>query len=130
MDTAALAITADEFFSFPGDPDAGKPRYWVARHGLTVTSQVECRDITVEVCDSIEEARAEFAEETCDPGPGGPQVGDTVYIYDTNLRFVVTDVEARSGQGGYPWCRLNAGTDDVHVVFGRYRIASRPEVTS
>lgn len=130
MDTAAIAVTADEFFAFDGDPAAGKPQYWVARHGTTVTDQVEDRDVRTFNFVTGELARAAFAETSCDPGPGAPQVGDTVEVYSRYGTFVVTDVTPISGQGGYPCWWLNRDGEDVDVSFGTYEIVSRPEATS
>ncbi len=67
--------TADEWYEFPGDVDEQKPGYWVARHGRIVTSQIEDDEVEVVELHSLEHARAEFADATCDPdGPGGPVV--------------------------------------------------------
>ncbi len=131
-DTAAIAITADEFYTFAGDPDTNKPPYWVARHGCTVTMQIRDDAPTVDTFNDVPTARAEFAEATCDPDDAGaPQVGDTVDAFDWPGQFTVTAVDRRTGQGGWPVFYIGghrSGT--VEASYATYWILSRPEVSS
>lgn len=122
-----VKTAADEWYEFRGEP--GKPPYWVARAGRTVTSRIGDDHPTNVTCDSIAEARAEFAEATCDPdGPGAPRIGDTIDAYDYGRPFTVTSVDVRQGQGGWPVFLLGGDHGGaVEVSFATYRILSRPE---
>jgi hypothetical protein len=123
---------ADEMFVFDGEDD--KPAYWVTRHGQTVISQVEGQPArTVEHAD-LAAARGGFAEQTCDPGPGGPHAGDVIEVYwgpGTGRQLRVSTVATRGlAAGDYT---VRAGPADrpgqvqqLDLTFGQYRIARRP----
>lgn len=126
----AIAVTADEFYTYPGDDD--KPPYWVARHGCTITQQIGDEPRMTKTCDDAATARAEYAEATCDPNDAAaPQVGDTIDAYDHPGQFQVTAVKRREGQGGWQVFRLEGhprGT--IEVAYACYRIIARPERAS
>jgi hypothetical protein len=119
--------TADEFYEFKGDPDFGKSPYRVARHGTTVTEQVDVRDPRVRRYDSVEVARAEFADATCDPnGPAAPMPGDEIRIVwgpEEGETFAVESVVTRGVEFGVTG---NRSRRPLVLVFGQYRIVSRP----
>jgi hypothetical protein len=127
---ATLAVHADELFSFDGDPECRKPAYWVARVGCTVISQIAGRAMQASDEPTIEQARAAFAEATCD---AVPQVGDTIKV-----------VWGRYADQQFKVDRVSPGVDDFYVhattvggrndgarrvlalIHGQYEIVRRP----
>ncbi len=94
-----LKATADEWYEYPGSAAEGKPPYWVARHGTTVTSQIDGYDLETVDRPTVARARAEFAEGTCDPdGPGGPQPGDTIRVFYGEAEGQWLTVESATAQ--------------------------------
>jgi hypothetical protein len=132
-------VTAAECYEFPGSSSENKPPYWVARHGLTVTSQIEGDEVEVVECGSVEEARAEFAERTVDPdGPGAPQSGDLIRVVwgkgaaVAGEKFTVNSVIHRDRDGwDYFYVSVDARTGPpLELRFGQYVILARPAIES
>lgn len=127
-------MTADEFYEFKGDPEFGKPPYWVARHGLTVTEQVDAREPRVCRYGSVAAARAKFAEATCEPnGPGAPLPGDRIVILygpGQDNEFTVAESTARANPGGWTEFEVHGWREPLTLTLGQYRIVSRPESAS
>lgn len=127
-----LKATADEWYEYAGDADEGKPAYWVARHGRRVTSQVEGHGVEAVESDSVEHARAEFADQTCDPdGPGGPRPGDMVRVWWGDAegeRFTVESATACPHEGGWTEVTVtgNQSGQPVVLTLGQFTIESRP----
>lgn len=121
---------ADEFYAFPGDANDGKPPYWVARHGTTVTEQVDVRDPRVVRYGTVEVARARFAEVTCEPnGPGAPLPGDRIVIVygpGRGNEFTVTASSKSWCPGGWIEFEVHGWSQPLALVLGQYRIVSRP----
>lgn len=123
--------TTDEFYSFPGDREFRKHPYWVARHGRTVTSQVEDGEARRFECATVDDARALFAEETCEPnGPGAPMPFDVIRIVygpSVDERFTVESVVTVT-HDGYPAFGVtgNRSGRPLRLVLGQYEILSRP----
>ncbi len=134
MRTSAVEVnsTACEWYEFSGCVDEGKPAYWVARHGRTVTSRIEGGVVEAVELDSVEHARAEFADATCDPdGPGGPRPGDLIRVFwgeAQGERFAVESAAARPRDGG--WTEFvvtgNGSGRPVVLTLGQFVIESRP----
>lgn len=121
---------ADEFYAFKGDPNAGKPPYWVARRGLTVTEQVDVRESRVCRYGSVEVARAKFAEATCEPnGPGAPRAGDWIRIIygpGQDNEFTVSEAVTRANPDGRTEFEVHGWYQPLVLTLGQYRIISRP----
>jgi hypothetical protein len=132
-----VKATAAEWYEFPGSAVENKPAYRVARRGTTVTSQVENEEVETIECDGVEEARAEFAEQTLDPdGPAAAQPGDLIRIVWSDLRsdaatgeqFVVNSVSRRE-HDGWDYFYVSADTRPgrpLKLLFGQYTILARP----
>lgn len=123
-----VPVDADEVFEAFVDPvGATRPgaRYWIARHGLVVTSQIEGREIDRTEHHGIEQARAGFAGETCDPGPGGPQPGDTLTVHwgPAVGRTLVIEHVHRLGDDFE--VTAVGETQPVALSLGQYRITHR-----
>ncbi len=128
----ALTATADEWYEYPGSAAERMPPYWVARHGTTVTSQIDGRDVETLDCPTLEHARAEFAEATCDPdGPGAPQPRDTIRVVYGDAegeRFTVASAEPRRREGGWTEFAVigHRSGRPLTLTLGQFVIESRP----
>jgi hypothetical protein len=135
VDVDAHHATADEVYRFEGDPERRLPPYWTARHGRTVTSQIEDEPVRTTVLEDDDRASAAFAGECCDTtptGPGAPRPGDRIEISGepvTGIGATAVTVSVSTPHGnGY----LIEGTDEdglkyEGVVDGwRYEIVRRP----
>jgi len=104
----------------------------VARHGRTVTSQIDGHGIETLDYPTLEKARAEFAYETCDPdGPGAPQPGDTIRVFYGEAegeRFTVASAEPCHREGGWTEFTVtgNPSGRPLTLTLGQLVIESRP----
>ncbi len=127
-----LKATADEWYEYPGNAAERTPPYWVARHGRTVTSQIDGHGIETLDYPTLEKARAEFAYETCDPdGPGAPQPGDTIRVFYGEAegeRFTVASAEPCHREGGWTEFTVtgNPSGRPLTLTLGQLVIESRP----
>lgn len=123
---------ADEFYAYEGSryDKFRKVPYWVARHGTTVTEQVNGGPVEATSFGSVEEASAGFAEATCEPnGPGAPQVGDriaVIYGPGQDEEFAVTGSTSRANPGGWTEFEVHGWRQVLVLTLGQYRIVSRP----
>jgi hypothetical protein len=124
---------ADEFYTFEGDPERDLPPYWVARHGRTVTSQIEGEPVATVLLRRDDFASAEFAEGCCDNTPGAPgevRAGDRIEVFGNHPggERELTVTASTAADGGY----TVTGTDgddrpvSVTVEAWLYKIARRP----
>lgn len=135
---AIMKATAAEWYEFPGSAVENKPPYWIARHGRTVTSLVAGEEMETVECDGVEQARAEFAEQTLDPdGPAAPRPRDLIRIVWGNRRsdgaaegetFTVHSV-TRHERDGWDYFSVSGDTragQPLELVFSQYKILERP----
>ena len=84
VDLDSHRSSADEFYTFEGDPERNLPPYWVARHGRTVTSQLAGESVESFLRYRADFASAAFADGCCDNTPGAPgeiRAGDRIEIF-------------------------------------------------
>ncbi|MER7280570.1 hypothetical protein ABT369_39635 [Dactylosporangium sp. NPDC000244] len=119
-------MSGDEFYEFSGDAEFGKPPYWVRRVGLQVYSQIDGKDPKVFDCDTLEHARARFAQETRDPEVGAPMPGDVIQVVYGDAEGEEFTVESTVARGGEYGVTGNRSGRPLRLRFGQYRIVSRP----
>lgn len=101
--------------------------YTVERDGVVVTTTYSTGLADTVRCDNVPEARAEFAEMTCDfAGPAAPRPDDLIDVYDIGRKVRVLSVEAKTGANGDHWLITDDTHDLVAVAPGDFRIIARP----
>jgi hypothetical protein len=123
---------ADEFYKYPGNSydSFRKAPYTVERTGVVVTTTVDGGPPRMTRLDNVPEARAEFAEATCEPnGPGAPQADDRIVIIygpGQDVVFAVTESIVRANPGGWTEFEVHGWREPLVLALGQYRIVSRP----
>jgi hypothetical protein len=133
VDVDAHRGTADEFYTFEGDPGRDLPPYWVARHGRTVTSQIASDPVQTVLLGADDVAAAEFAEGCCDNTPGAPgeiRAGDRIEVFGNHPagERELTVSASTAADGGYTVTGTDAEGRPVSVTVDawQYKIARRP----
>ncbi|MGI5186499.1 hypothetical protein ACQEVZ_60735 [Dactylosporangium sp. CA-152071] len=129
---ALPAGDVDELFeAFTNDGgDFPGQRYWTARRGLVVTSQIEGDAVQRVDCVDLDVARAEFAEQTCDDRPGGPQPGDTILVHHGDAAGETVVVERVDVAGDAQWLVTVTGrTEPLQLRYSQYQITRRTRPT-
>jgi hypothetical protein len=122
----------DEFYAYEGSryDKFRKVPYRVERTGVVVTTTCGAEPPQVTRLDNVPEARAEFAEATCEPnGPGAPQTDDRVVIVwgpGQDDEFTVTESTSRANPGGWTEFEVHGWRQPLVLTLGQYRIVSRP----
>lgn len=121
---------ADEFYTFPGDPERDLPPYWVARHGRTVTSQIAGDRLDTILLLTEDFAAAAFAEGCCDNTPGAPgeiRPGDRIEVFANHPggERDITVTASTAVDGGYTVTGTD-GEPPITVAAWQYKIARRP----
>jgi hypothetical protein len=122
---------ADEFYAWPGGCTFRRHPYWVARTGRTVTFEAHDAPAEARTHHSIEEARAAFAEATCEPdGPAAPRPGDLIRIVwgdaqdeKLTIESVVTQTVDEHHRFGVTGARSGR---PLVLIYGQYEILARP----
>lgn len=129
--TDTARSTADEWFEFPGDPARRLPAYWVARHGVVVTARVAGGDSEAVERADLAQARAEWADQTCDLGPGAPQSGDLIDVHwgeRAGERILVTASSRLDTDPDAHVVVTDGGGTPLRLLLGQYTIMRRPAV--
>lgn len=127
-----LAPCTGEQYAFEGEAGEGgtwiKPPYRVYRHGLVVTSQIEGEPVETKVAEDEDQARAEFADGTCDcDGPGAIQPGDTIKYGPSDEIMVVVAVTRHDQESSVAGAfTVFDGTRAIKLSYWEYRIIRRP----
>ncbi|GGM90019.1 hypothetical protein ACFFX1_49315 [Dactylosporangium sucinum] len=133
VDLAAHRASADEFYTFEGDPERRLPAYWVARHGRVVTSQIADEPAETVLLRTNDLASGEFADACCDdtPGaPGGLRPGDTIDMYGTDgaatTEVTITTSAATGDDRAIVGVTAGGAPIAATLAAWSYRIVSRP----